>query len=132
MVWLCLLLLFLCCGGWLLGFRIAARCTVNCVTTHYIPAPIIYVFLLLARVSFFVCACICTPAEAAADAAAVDRPPSSASGVSNGGGAIGGAGAGAAGSGGVGGACVPAFKSACITALREYFDSSDVREVAAR
>jgi hypothetical protein len=64
-------------------------------------------------------------AEAAATAAAVDRPASSASGVSNGGGLGGGA-------GGVGGACVPAFKSACITALREYFDSSDVREVAAR
>lgn len=72
------------------------------------------------------------PAEAAADAAAVDRPASSASGVSNGGGALGGGAGGAGGSGGVGGACVPAFKSACITALREYFDSSDVREVAAR
>jgi hypothetical protein len=38
----------------------------------------------------------------------------------------------AAVAGGIGGAGVPAFKSAMATALKEFFLSADVREVAAR
>ena len=38
----------------------------------------------------------------------------------------------AAASGGIGGAGVPAFKAAMASALKEFFNSADAREVAAR
>lgn len=58
----------------------------------------------------------------AATGKAAERPASSASVTSN----------GFSAANGVGGAGVPAFKLAMASALKEYFNSADAQEVAAR
>eukprot|EP00878_Enallax_costatus_P006760 GHUV01007086.1.p1 GENE.GHUV01007086.1~~GHUV01007086.1.p1 ORF type:complete len:655 (+),score=257.56 GHUV01007086.1:532-2496(+) len=67
--------------------------------------------------------------RAAAGGPAEQRPISAASATSNG---LAAAAAAAAAANGVGGAGVPAFKLAMTSALKEYFNSADTSEVAAR